>query len=161
MKAPDTHGRRDVDGLWAVTAYFNPMHYRRKRANYRLFRQRLDVPLVAVELAYGRDFELGDDDADILLRLKGRDVLWQKERLINLALEALPASCCKVAWVDCDVIFEADDWPQRTSALLDRFSLVQPFSRLYRMPLDWVPGAASPPEAELIRSVPFLIASGT
>src|SRR5438093_8021963 len=101
MKPSDTACRRDADGLWAVTAYFNPMRYRRKRANYRLFRAHLDVPLVAVELAYGCDFELVDDDADILVRLRGRDVLWQKERLLNLALEALPARWRTVAWVGC------------------------------------------------------------
>ena len=46
------------DMLWAITSYFNPMQYQRRRANYRLFRKYLRVPLVAVELSYGPDFEL-------------------------------------------------------------------------------------------------------
>jgi hypothetical protein len=75
-------GRR-VGGLWAVTAYFNPMGYRRRLTNYKLFRTHLNVPLVAVELAYGPDFELNSHDADILVQLRGRDILWQKERLLN------------------------------------------------------------------------------
>lgn len=41
----------------------------------------LNVPLIAVELAYGPDFELEDPDADILIRRRGRDVMGQKERL--------------------------------------------------------------------------------
>jgi hypothetical protein len=86
--------------------------------------------------------------------------MWQKERLLNLALRALPRSCRKVAWLDCDVVFEADDWSERTSTLLDRFALVQPFSHLHRMPREWEPGDERPAETELRLSVPFLIASG-
>jgi hypothetical protein len=85
MIAPDP-ARASVESLWAITSYFNPMSYQRRRANYRLFRERLNVPLVTVELAYGRDFELSDGDADILVQLRARDILWQKERLLNLAL---------------------------------------------------------------------------
>ena len=68
----------DAGGLWAITSYFNPIGYRRRPANYRLFRERLNVPLVTVELAYGPDFELTQSDADILVQLRGEDVLWQK-----------------------------------------------------------------------------------
>jgi hypothetical protein len=53
------------------------MGYRRRSANFRVFRERLGVPLLAVELAYGERFELGEGDAEILVRLRGRDVLWQ------------------------------------------------------------------------------------
>ncbi len=120
--------RRNADGLWAITAYFNPIRYQRKRANYRIFRQHLGLPLIAIELAYGVDFELADDDAEILIRRRGGDVLWQKERLLNLALQALPDECRKVAWVDCDVVFGATDWAERTCALLDSAMLVQPFT---------------------------------
>ena len=38
--------------LWAITCYFNPVGYRRRLENYRMFRQRLKVPLVAVELSF-------------------------------------------------------------------------------------------------------------
>jgi hypothetical protein len=152
----------DGDGrdFWAITCYFNPAGYRRRLANYRVFRQHLSVPLVAVELAYGPDFELDEIDAEILVRLRGRDVMWQKERLLNLALQAVPSSCRKVAWLDCDVVFEADDWAERTSLLLDRFPLVQPFSHVHRMSGDWQVGCPRPPGSELRRSAPFLIASG-
>jgi hypothetical protein len=151
----------DAGGFWAVTCYFNPMRFRRRLRNYRLFRERLKVPLVAIELAYGPDFELAEGDAAILVQLRGgRDVLWQKERLLNLAIQALPSTCSKVAWIDCDVVFEADDWSERTSALLDRFALVQPFSHLHQMPRDWEPWQAGPPRTGLLHSVPFLIASG-
>jgi hypothetical protein len=146
--------------LWAITCYFNPAGYRRRLANYRLFRERLTVPLVTVELAYGNDFELDAKDAEVLVRLRGNDILWQKERLLNVALSALPDSCRKVVWLDCDVIFEADDWPRQTGLLLDRFTLVQPFSHLYHSPGDWNPDEELPPGSEPWQSAPFLIASG-
>src|SRR5204863_6778750 len=109
---------------------------------------------VAVELGYGPEFELENDDAEILVQLRGTDVLWQKERLLNLALDALPSGCRNVLWVDCDVVFGRDDLVEHTFRLLDRFVLVQPFSHLLRMPRDWQPRAATAPEASL-RSVPF------
>jgi hypothetical protein len=37
--------RRNVGDLWVIASYFNPVGYRRRLANYRLFRERLIVPL--------------------------------------------------------------------------------------------------------------------
>ena len=127
--------------VWAITAYFNPIGFQRRLSNYRQFRHHLRIPLLTVELAFGGGFELGDGDADILLQLQGHDVMWQKERLLNLALAALPARCTKVAWLDCDLIFTDPGWAEQTSAALERFAVVQPFSLVHRMPKHWRPGA--------------------
>jgi hypothetical protein len=152
----------DAGDLWAITSYFNPAGFRRRLANYRLFRERLIVPLVAVELAYGPNFELSGKDADILVQLRGHDVMWQKERLLNLALRALPATCRKVVWLDCDVVFERNDWPESLSDLLDRFIVVQPFTQVHHLPRDWTSGEIRTAEFEFGQfSVPFAIASGT
>src|SRR5690348_10790032 len=92
--------------LWVVTAYFNPAGFRSKRRNYDLFRDRIaaaGIPLVTVECALGgRPFELphGPD----VRRVHGRDVMWQKERLLNVAIAGLPAGCRKVAWLDADIL---------------------------------------------------------
>ncbi len=91
--------------LWAVTAYFNPCRYRTRLENFRTFRERLAVPLVAVELVYGGRPELEAGDANVLVRVEGHNVLWQKERLLNVALSLLPDRCEAVAWVDCDLVF--------------------------------------------------------
>ncbi|MGH7789762.1 MAG: hypothetical protein ACRERC_23040 [Candidatus Binatia bacterium] len=129
--------------LWAITSYFNPMRSRRRRANYRTFRAHLTLPLVAVELAYSADFELAEGEADVLIQLRGGDVMWQKERLLNVALRAVPASCRKVVWIDCDMVFEAADWADRLDALLERNPLVQAFNQIHYQPADWTPGAAA------------------
>jgi len=81
-------GRAASDRLWAVTAYFDPFGDGQRLPAYREFRRRLLAPLVAVELSFGDTFHLDEEDADIVVRLQGGAVLWQKERLLNLALRA-------------------------------------------------------------------------
>src|SRR5262245_14756207 len=94
--------------LWVVTAYFNPAGFRSRRRNFDLFRERIaaaGLPLVAVECSFdGRPFELPPGPG--VRHLLGRDVMWQKERLLNVAIAGLPAECRKVAWLDADVLFE-------------------------------------------------------
>jgi hypothetical protein len=53
---------------------------------------------------------------------------------LNVALGRLPASCTKVAWVDCDVLFENPEWASETSRLLETFAVVQPFESVIRLP---------------------------
>lgn len=130
--------RHDHD-IWAITSYFNPAGYRNRLENYRIFRQRLAVPLVTVELSYGGEFELGEADADVLVQIRGPDVLWQKERLLNVALQALPAEIDKVAWIDCDVVFGRADWSCVASQLLDDVALVQLFHQRYNLPPQTLP----------------------
>lgn len=130
--------RTTADDLWAVTSYFNPSRFARRLSNFKTFRARLNVPLVAVELAYGSDFELDETDADILVRVQGGAVLWQKERLLNLALQKLPAECRKVAWLDGDIFFDSPDWGASASALLDRFGLIQAFRNVHYLPELWM-----------------------
>lgn len=89
--------------MWVITTYYNPVRYKRRLSNYKIFRANLGVPLVTVELSFNGQFELTEKQADILIQISGGAVLWQKERLLNVALQALPSSCHKVAWLDCDI----------------------------------------------------------
>ena len=146
--------------FWAITSYFNPLQYQHRLINYRIFRDRLQIPLITVELGYGPNFELQPGDAEILVQLRGGSVMWQKERLLNIALGSLPIECAKVAWLDCDIIFDAPDWPEIVSSLLDRFMLVQPFTYLYRTPKEWRPTYEQSSKSEVRSSSPFLMASG-
>ena len=153
--------RSKTDDLWAITSYFNPARYVRRLSNFRIFRARLNVPLVAVELAYGPDFELQEADADILVRVQGGAVLWQKERLLNVALQSLPGNCSKVAWLDSDIFFDSPDWGPSVSSLLDRFPLIQAFKRVHYLTKQWTPTQVHAVEVESTRpSATFSIASG-
>ncbi len=123
-----------VIGLWAVTCYFNPVGYRRRLENYRLFRQRLTVPLVTVELSFDGNFQLREEDADILVQIHGGDVMWQKECLLNIALQRVPKNCDKIAWLDCDIVFGSNDWAEQASHALDSFLLVHLFQERHDLP---------------------------
>lgn len=123
--------------LWAITCYFNPVGYRRRLENYRSFRRRLNVPLVTVELSFDEKFQLAAGDADVLVQLHSPSILWQKERLLNVALKSLPHCCDKVAWLDCDILFENDDWVRRASRALDEFALVHLFQERNELPIDF------------------------
>jgi hypothetical protein len=103
--------------------------------NYGAFRARLRAPLVTVELGYG-EYELDLADAEVLVRLPGRDRLWQKERLLNRALAELPPECQGVVWLDCDVAFFNDGWPELTLKALERWPLVQPFNAFHQIALS-------------------------
>jgi hypothetical protein len=114
--------------LWAIAAYFNPCGYRSRLENYARFRADLKAPLLTVELAFDAPFELDRSSADILIQRRGGDVMWQKERLLDIALENLPGECDAVAWLDCDVLFTRPDWPAAAVRALERWPLIQPFA---------------------------------
>lgn len=120
--------------LWAITCYFNPVGYSRRLENYRVFRRRLTIPLVTVELSFDGNFQLCNEDADILVQIHGGDVMWQKERLLNIALQRVPKNCDKIAWLDCDIVFGSEDWAEQASRALDAFVLVHLFHERHDLP---------------------------
>jgi hypothetical protein len=126
--------------FWGLTTFFNPAGYKNKIENYRLFRRssaRQGLKLLAVELAFGdAPFELVKADADILIQLRtdADNILWQKERLLNVGLKHLPDDCDKFAWLDCDIIFKNDRWIEESAAALTRYAFIQPFSFIVRQP---------------------------
>ncbi|MBS2028072.1 MAG: hypothetical protein JST54_09235 [Deltaproteobacteria bacterium] len=125
-----------LSDVGVVAAYFNPCGYRTKRENLERFADAVraaGVPLVIAEAAFeGEDFSLPAQLG--ALRIRARDVMWQKERLLNVATSALPASCTKVAWLDADVLFARADWAEATSAALERYPIVQLFDAAVRLP---------------------------
>lgn len=60
--------------------------------------------------------------------------MWQKERLLNLALAHLPEACQKVAWIDCDILFENPDWAVDAVNLLEDYPVVQLFEKVVHVP---------------------------
>jgi len=142
--------RRRADGdreLWAITSYFNPRHYRTRLANYKTFHLQLAVPLVTVEWSCDGAFELAAADADILIQLRSPDLMWQKERLLNLAVAAVPTHVDRVAWLDCDIVFGRSDWWQEAVHLLDHTVLVQLFSLCHDLGRDTPYGVFAPADA--------------
>ena len=117
--------------FWAITAYFNPLGYERRRDNYVRFRAALDLPLVVVEMAASGHFEIEDDARTRVVRLRDGDLMFQKEALLNVALDHVPAHVKYIAWLDCDVILTRDDWTDLARAELALAPLVQIFTEVY------------------------------
>jgi len=122
--------------LWVIAAYYNPHGYKTRAANYAHFADSLarsSIPLLTVECAFGDEpFVL--PDGPTVLKLRCDSVLWQKERLLNVAIATLPPTCTKVAWLDADILFERADWATATSRLLDSHAIVQVFTQVIRLP---------------------------
>jgi hypothetical protein len=129
----------ESSAIWIVTTYFNFTGYRQRLANYRTFRERVAAPLLTIELSADSDFVLNENDADILVRCARGDVMWQKERLINHGLLHLPPTCRYVVWMDCDLIFENENWPEETVAALEKVPMLQPFSSVVHAPAGIIP----------------------
>src|SRR5687768_1521214 len=45
-------------------------------------------------------------------------------------------TCDKIAWLDCDVVFEKNDWAERASRTLDDYPLLHLFQERYDPPRD-------------------------
>lgn len=135
--------------LHAITCYFNPAGLSRKLENYRIFRRHLAVPLACVELSFTGRYELTSADAEILIQIPGQAVLWQKERLLNVALRAVPASYARIAWLDCDLIFEDASWPDSADRALRSHRLVHLFHTRCNLAR---PGPADAPDFSRIES---------
>lgn len=115
--------------LWAITTYFNPTKSKLMLDNYRLFRANLGLDLLTIELSFDGSFELSKTDATAIHQIKGNhlNLLWQKERLINIGLKLLPDSCEFVAWLDCDLIFENQNWIREAERILEKTAIIQLF----------------------------------
>ncbi|MGE3277001.1 MAG: hypothetical protein AB7O67_17960 [Vicinamibacterales bacterium] len=117
--------------FWGLTAFFDTAGSSLVLANLQRFSTRVraqGLRLAIVELAFGdAPFRVPATWGDLVLRHRARDVMWQKERLLNAGVAALPAACRYVAWLDGDLLFENDQWVGETRARLDDYPVVQPF----------------------------------
>lgn len=120
--------------FYAITSYFNLFHTKERILNYYAFRKNLKLPLIAIEWAPDGAFELKEGDADILVQIKDGDLMWQKERLLNIALNYLPNESQYVAWLDCDIIFENANWYLEAKKLLGHNDIIQLFEKVIYLP---------------------------
>jgi hypothetical protein len=67
-----------------------------------------------IECIFGEQQSFDLDPAPNVIQLRASSVLWQKERLINhLVGSFIPDSYSKIAWADCDLIFEKPTGSQK------------------------------------------------
>lgn len=122
--------------LAVITCHFNPAGWRSLEDNYRRFLHAMTwwkLPVFTAEVVFVGQSRLSIEPLPHVVRTVlpagEENILWQKERLLNLLVEQLPADVDKVAWIDADVLFLDRTWPQRVCAALERRPVVQLWDR--------------------------------
>ncbi len=125
-----------TDDLWIISCFYNPNSYKTKPINFDNFLNKIEsanLNYLFVECAFGNQpFSL--KKSPNIIRIRTKDIMWQKERLLNIAVSHLPSKCKKVAWIDCDVFFANPDWARETSIMLKHYKVIQPFKEVIRLP---------------------------
>jgi hypothetical protein len=127
---------REVNDLCVLSCHFNSEAYSSRLINFALFEQSLirsGIEFIAVEGAFG-DAPHQLDAAYNVHRVRAKSVMWQKERLLNVALAKAPKQFDKIAWIDADVVFNNPGWARTASQLLEFFPVVQLFHKVVRLP---------------------------
>jgi hypothetical protein len=89
------------------------------------------ITLVTVELVFDKTNTSQLGDYENVLCIQGGDVMWQKERLIQIGIESMINEGQDViAWLDADIIFDTTDWHENVLRALDNYDCVQSFDRL-------------------------------
>jgi hypothetical protein len=110
-----------------VTFHYNPARRQRLRDTYTEWAATIGHPFECWELA----FDEPEIPGSIAIRGDAGNVLWQKERLINLAISQLPAEVEYVAWIDHDLIFDNPAWLDIAIDMIRRgVDVVQLFSEV-------------------------------
>lgn len=100
----------------------------------------LGIPLFTGEIAYDGRFE----STDLGLKWVGgeRNILWQKEAILNAMVEALPKEYDVVAFIDCDLVWPNSKWLEDGKKKLEKANAVQLFEKvLYYTADDFVMNA--------------------
>lgn len=115
-----------------VCCYYNPCGYQSKLNNFLKFYHKLSKQIdriQIVELSYNHLESLPLPDNLNSLKVSSDSVLWHKENLLNIGIDALIKEGYNyIAWVDSDVIFENSFWVKDTVECLKRNNLCQIFS---------------------------------
>jgi hypothetical protein len=123
------------DLLHVITPSFNIRRFKSHGINMRRFAQHMlesGVRLHIIESAFGDiPFALDDIEGVDHIGVYGQTPVWNKERLINIAISRLPRDWKYVAWIDGDIEFMNPDWAEETVYALQHYGFVQPWEHCY------------------------------
>ncbi|GIW81341.1 MAG: hypothetical protein KatS3mg105_3148 [Gemmatales bacterium] len=112
-----------------ITCYYNPCGYRLVREKYWRFRECLGrCDFFCIEASWNRRWET---DAAFHITAHDNQLMWQKERLLNILIDKLPSRYDRIVWIDADLILLDPDWLERAGAMLDKYPVGQPWSRFH------------------------------
>lgn len=115
--------------IHAVSVYWNPAGSENLRENAIRFEKEFrqwGIPLTIIEAV---QVDQLFPNAEPVPYDPATNCLWQKERLINYAVERLPASVDVVAWVDMDILFLDRHWVEKAAESMKTHRVAQLFRK--------------------------------
>jgi hypothetical protein len=104
--------------------------------NYLYTKNQFDVqkiPNFTLELVYNnRTPELPN-----AFHVSSNSFMFHKENLYRILETKIPKKYKKLAFLDCDLLFQDPTWYEKTSKLLDDYDVVQPFETAYWLDLTY------------------------
>lgn len=144
--------------LACVTAYFNPCNSESRLKNLQTFALNMKDNEIDLHVIEGIDFNndskpiVEDSDCNSIhdasfpctskMSVYYSDLLFHKERLLNILVRSLPKKYDAVLWADADVLLAGDCLHDKIINELGEYPLIQPWSRCqmldqYGKPQDW------------------------
>jgi hypothetical protein len=118
-----------------IIPFFNPAKFRAPVENYHRCTESLrrqGVNFITIECSFDGTYDI--PLTENVFRLHSNSVLWQKERLINFGLSKLPKESYLFGWLDCDILFEKDNWVELAIEKIHQGNdVVQLFKRVYHL----------------------------
>lgn len=129
MPLDGVHNLVSLSKLAVVTCWFDSHHSRRWLDNYHRFMagmQSYGIEVYCVEGVLAGEQPILPS-GDHVMHRELVDILWQKERLVNIGIAELPADIDAVGWFDADLLFHCDRLQEAMLAALERSPVIQPW----------------------------------
>jgi len=108
--------------------FYNPARYKRilKNALYVISTlKEKNIPVFVAECVFHK---YKPQIPNATLVLKSDSYMFYKEQLLNKLVPHVPKKYTKLIFLDADIIFDTPDWVDTTSAALNKFDIIQPYS---------------------------------
>lgn len=106
-----------------VTTHFNPCHWKRQKETYAEFYEKLPAYVQSNLICYEAVLP-GDrpeiEGSTVITAYPDSAFLWQKEAILNYALEQCPKSVDYFFWLDHDIVFDTSNWYTRAAEMIYR-----------------------------------------
>lgn len=114
-----------------IVPLFNPAGYESHVKKFDRFANSMHYPFFTVEASFDGNFMSGDHQGGSLqVYANDNNIMWQKEALINKAVEELPPEYDSVCYMDSDIEFMHPGWLEKAQHELKTHAVVQPFDNL-------------------------------
>jgi hypothetical protein len=119
--------------LACVVPYFNPAKSDLIANAHRRFRKEFpsEIPLHTIEVSFDGNFDI--HDAEFQIQANENQIMWQKERIFNLAVEKLlPSKYTRIMCSDSDILYDKTHFARealRSNGIVQCFKFVKSLNR--------------------------------